>query len=166
MNEILAPYVPSDPLVIDAMLNMAKVIPGERLYDLGAGKGRIVVKAALPPYYARTVGIEEDKRLALAAQNVIKSFNLQKRAEIVCANIFDHDYRDANIVTLYLTRKQNIHLKSKLENELKEDARVVSHDFEMIDWKPSKVLPMVAPFGNYKVLKETRVFLYEMNKAL
>jgi len=165
MNEkCLAPYVPSHSLVIDTMLNLTKIIPGERLYDLGAGDGRFLVRAASHPYYARAVGIEENEKLVFVAERVIKSFNLQKRAEIIRGNIFDYDYHDADVITLYLTRKQNKELKSKLENELNNKARVVSHDFGMIGWKPSKVLSMVAPYGDSPVLKDTEIFLYKMNK--
>jgi len=159
-----APYVPSPPIVVDAMLDLAEIIPGQRLCDLGSGDGRIVIRAA-SRYYARAVGVENNPKLALLSQRIINSFNLQRRAEILYAEIEDYNYRDADVVIIYLTRRQNEEIKPKLENELKEKAKVVSHDYEMKGWKPSKVLSMTAPYGDTEILKNTKIFLYKMNKV-
>ena len=165
MEITLAPFVPSDSRVIDEMLGMAKILPGEKIYDFGAGDGRVVVKAALSPYFARAVGLEQNEKLVLAARGVIKSFNLQKRAEVVHGSIFDYNYRDADVIFTYLNRKAMQELEHKLEAELKERARVVSHDFEVEGWMPSIVLEGIAPIADSSHLKSTRIFLYEMKKA-
>jgi precorrin-6B methylase 2 len=164
-KKCLSPFLPSHPSVIDAMLGTAEIIHGERLYDLGAGTGRVVVMAASPPYYAKAVGIEENERLVSVAEGIIKSLNLQKRAEIVHANIFDYSYNDADVIFTYLTLQGMRILKPKLENELKERARVVSHDYEIEGWKPSKILEGIAPISGCCIHKKTKVFLYKMNKV-
>jgi precorrin-6B methylase 2 len=132
----LAPYVPSPMLIVDRMLEVARIKPGEKLYDLGSGDGRVVIAAA-QKYEAKAVGIELSQRLVRSSQEEIKRLGLTEKASIVHGDVFDTDLSDADVVILYLMRDSNNTLKPKLEKALKPGARVVSHDYEIEGWKPN-----------------------------
>lgn len=132
----LAPYVPSPMLIVDRMLEAAKIKPGEKLYDLGSGDGRVVIAAA-QKYDAKAVGIELSQRLVRTSQEEIKRLGITEKASIVHGDVFDADLSDADVVILYLMRDSNNTLKPKLEKSLKPGARVVSHDYEIEGWKPN-----------------------------
>src|ERR1051325_1257627 len=129
-------YVPTRQSVVDAMLNVAKVKAGEVVYDLGCGDGRIVVSAA--KLGARGIGIDIDpQRVAEANQNVQKS-GVGDRVKILNQDLFTTDFSDASVVTLYLLPVLNLKLRPILWKTLKPGTRVVSHDFDMGDWKPEQ----------------------------
>jgi predicted RNA methylase len=134
----LAPFVPSPPEVVRKMLEVAGVTYGETVYDLGCGNGGIVIMAARE-FGARCVGIEMRKDLADRATEEAKNQRIDQRVKILNANCLDIDISDADVVTLYLTSSGNLKLKEKLEKELKDKARIVSHDFEMSGWTPYKI---------------------------
>jgi len=112
--------------------------PGETLYDLGSGDGRIVITAA-QKYGARAVGVEISERLVRTANENIKRAGVEARARIVQGHLLDVDLSDADVVTLYLLTSSNDQLRPNLEKYLKPGARVVSHDFQIRGWKPTKV---------------------------
>ena len=120
------------------MLVLAELKPGEVLYDLGAGDGRAVIMAA-QEFGARAVGIELREDLAKKALQTVYQLGLQDRVTILHSNLFDVDISPADVVFLYLTTSANEKVKPKLEAELKPGARVISHDYEIIGWKPLKV---------------------------
>jgi len=120
------------------MLVLANLKPGEIFYDLGAGDGRTVIMAA-QEFGARAVGIELREDLAKKALQTVYQLGLQDRVTIIHSNIFDVDISPADVVFLYLTTSANEKVKPKLEAELKSGARVVSHDYEIVGWKPAKV---------------------------
>jgi len=120
------------------MLILAELKPGEILYDLGAGDGRAVIMAA-QEFGARAVGVELREDLAKKALQTVYQLGLQDRVTILHSNLFDVDISPADVVFLYLTTSANEKVKPKLEAELKPGARVVSHDYEIIGWKPLKV---------------------------
>ncbi|HEX69033.1 MAG TPA: methyltransferase domain-containing protein [Candidatus Bathyarchaeota archaeon] len=120
------------------MLVLAELKPGEILYDLGAGDGRAVIMAA-QEFGARAVGVELREDLAKKALQTVYQLGLQDRVTILHSNLFDVDISPADVVFLYLTTSANEKVKPKLEAELKPGARVVSHDYEIIGWKPLKV---------------------------
>ena len=134
----IAPFVASPPQVIRRMLVLANLKPGEIFYDLGAGDGRTVIMAA-QEFGARAVGIELREDLAKKALQTVYQLGLQDRVTIIHSNIFDVDISPADVVFLYLTTSANEKVKPKLEAELKSGARVVSHDYEIVGWKPAKV---------------------------
>jgi len=134
----IAPFVASPPQVIRRLLVLANLKPGEIFYDLGAGDGRTVTMAA-QEFGARAVGIELREDLAKKALQTVYQLGLQDRVTIVHSNIFDVDISPADVVFLYLTTSANGKVKPKLEAELKPGARVVSHDYEIVGWKPTKV---------------------------
>jgi predicted RNA methylase len=134
----IAPFVPSPIPVIQHMLQLAELKPGEVLFDLGAGDGRTVIMAART-FSARAVGVELREDLAKKALSTIHDNGLADRVTIVNGDMFNVNLTSADVVFLYLTTSANEKIRSKLETELKKGVRVVSHDYEIVGWKPVKV---------------------------
>ena len=134
----LAPFVPSPVQVIQFMLKLANLKAGEVLFDLGAGDGRTVVLAA-KSFGARAVGVELREDLAKKALSTVHESGLSDRVTIVNSDMFGVNLTSADVVFLYLTTSANEKIRPKLEADLKEGARVVSHDYEIVGWKPAKV---------------------------
>jgi predicted RNA methylase len=120
------------------MLTLAGLKPGEVMFDLGSGDGRTVIMAA-KTFGARAVGIEMREDLAKRAMSVIHDNGLSDRVTIVNGDMFKVDLSAADVVFLYLTTSANERVKPKMEAELKSGVRVVSHDYEVVGWKPAKV---------------------------
>jgi predicted RNA methylase len=121
------------------MLALTELRAGEVFFDLGAGDGRTVVMAA-KEYGARAVGVELREDLAKKALGTVYDEGLQDRITIVNGDMFTVDLSSADVVFLYLTTSANDKIKPKLETELKHGVRVVSHDYEIVGWKPVRVV--------------------------
>jgi predicted RNA methylase len=134
----IAPFVPSPVPVIQFMLKLADLMAGEVLFDLGAGDGRTVVMAA-KAFGARAVGVELREDLAKKALGTIHESGLSNRVTIVNGDMFSVNLTSADVVFLYLTTSANEKIRPKLEHDLKKGVRVVSHDYEIVGWKPVKV---------------------------
>lgn len=134
----VAPYVSSPLPVVRQMLTLAELRKGETFFDLGAGDGRSVIMAA-QEFGAKAVGIELREDLAKRALSTIAELGIEDKAQILQADFFNIDLRSADVVFLYLTTSANEKVKPKLESELKLGARVVSHDYEILGWKPIKI---------------------------
>jgi predicted RNA methylase len=131
-------YVPTPPFIVDVILNMAEVTPGDVVYDLGCGDGRIVVEAA-KLHGARGVGIDIDPiRIRESKRNAAKN-GVIDRVTFRMEDIFETDISDASVVTLYLLPTLNMRLRPKLWRDLAVGTRVISHGYEMGDWVPTKV---------------------------
>jgi len=124
--------------VVRQMLILAELKPGETFYDLGSGDGRTIIMAA-KDFGAKAVGIELREDLAKRALNSINELGLDRKVEILQDDMFKVDLNPADVVFLYLTTSANEKIKPKLESELRPGARVVSHDYEILGWKPSKI---------------------------
>ncbi len=136
-TELDVPYVPTPPEVVDAMLTLANVKKGDVVYDLGCGDGRVVVTAAKEKG-ARGVGIDIDQeRINEATENAEKA-GVIDRVEFRRQDLFKADIHEATVVAIYLLPAINLKLRPKLWRELKPGTRIVSHDFDMGDWKPEK----------------------------
>ena len=133
----IAPFVATPLPVVRHMLTLADLKPGETFYDLGAGDGRTVVMAA-QEFGARAVGVELREDLAKKALSTIHELGIQDRVTIVQEDMFRIDLSPANVVFLYLTTSANDKVKPKLDKELQSGARIVSHDYEILGWKPLK----------------------------
>lgn len=120
------------------MLVLAELKPREVFYDLGAGDGRAVIMAA-KDFGARAVGIELRQDLVKKALGSVYEQGLQDRITMVNGDMFKVDLTSADVVFLYLTTSANEKIKPKLKAELKPGVRVVSHDYEIVGWKPFKV---------------------------
>jgi predicted RNA methylase len=134
----IAPFVPSPAQVIEYMLKLADLKAGEVLFDLGAGDGRTIMMAA-KSFGARAVGVELREDLAKKALSSIHHNGLSNRVTIVNGDMFSVNLTSADVVFLYLTTSANEKIRPKLEHELKKGVRVVSHDYEIVGWKPEKV---------------------------
>ncbi|MBA2356262.1 MAG: 50S ribosomal protein L11 methyltransferase [Acidobacteria bacterium] len=131
-------FVPTRDTVIEAMLKAAKVTPADVVYDLGCGDGRIVVAAA--KLGARAVGIDIDPLRVKEANDNIQKNAVAAKAEIRQGDLFEADIREATVVTLYLLPSLNVKLKPRLMEQLRPGTRIVSHDFDMGDWKPDETI--------------------------
>ncbi|HYZ85504.1 MAG TPA: class I SAM-dependent methyltransferase [Bryobacteraceae bacterium] len=131
----LAPYVPSPQAIVDKMLEMAELKPGELLYDLGCGDGRIPITAA-QRYRARGICVEIAEALVRSAEQQVRRANLQDLVKVIHADIMEVDLNSADVVTIYLETSSNDKLKPVFERKLKPGARVVSHDFAVRGWTP------------------------------
>jgi len=138
-EENLAPYIPTPQTVVEKMLEAAHVKPGEVVYDLGAGDGRIVIAAA-QEFGARAVGVEILPDVCEKARERIKSLGLDDRVTMIQNSAFRVDLSPADVVTLYLLTSSNERLKPNLEKYLKPGARVVSNQFPMKGWKAAAVV--------------------------
>lgn len=134
----LAPFVSSPVHVVDRMLELAHLKPGEKLFDLGAGDGRIVIAAA-EKYKVKAVGVEISPKLVAKANEAIQKQGLADQAKVVEGDILEADVSSADVVTLYLAASLNEKLRPRLEKLLHPGARVVSHDYAVPGWKPALV---------------------------
>ncbi len=131
------PYVPTPQSVVDEMLKIAAVTKNDVVYDLGSGDGRIVITAA-KKYGARGVGIDIDpERVKEANANAVQAA-VTERVKFLEQDLFQTDFKEATVVTLYLLPDINLKLRPKLWSELKPGTRIVSHAFDMGDWKPER----------------------------
>jgi SAM-dependent methyltransferase len=128
-------YDPTPPAVVDAMLDLAAVKPGDRLYDLGSGDGRIVIAAA-KRYGVHGVGLEVDSALIARANENAAREGVEALVQFRKEDIFTADYHDATVVTLFLGVELNLKLKPRLLTSLAPGTRVVSHEYDMGLWKP------------------------------
>ncbi|MCW5963931.1 MAG: class I SAM-dependent methyltransferase [Bryobacterales bacterium] len=138
MKKSLAPYVSSPMNVVERMLELCGVAEDKVVYDLGCGDGRILVTAA-KNYRARAVGVELSPKWAQVATDKVVEAGVQDRVRVLQLDMMDANLSEADIVTLYLISEANTILRPKLEKELRPGSCVVSHDFEIDGWKPSKV---------------------------
>ncbi len=120
------------------MLTLVELKHREVLFDLGSGDGRAVIMAA-KDFGARAVGVELREDLVKKTLSNIYGLGLQDRVTIVNGDMFNVDLTSADVIFLYLTTSANEKVKPKLETELKPGVRVVSHDYEVVGWKPAKV---------------------------
>jgi len=134
----IAAFVPSPAPVVEYMLKLSGLKPGEVLFDMGAGDGRTVIMAA-KAFGARGVGVELREDLAKKAMSSIHESGLDDRVTIVNDDMFNVNLTAADVVYLYLTTSANEKIKPKLERDLKKGARVVSHDYEVVGWRPEKI---------------------------
>lgn len=129
-------YDPSPPAVVRAMLEIADVGAGDVLYDLGSGDGRIVIAAARDSDVARATGVEIDRELIAESRRNAERAGVADRVRFVQADLFEYDFSDATVVTLFLLPRLNIRLRPRLLSELEPGTRVVSHEHDMDAWEP------------------------------
>jgi protein-L-isoaspartate O-methyltransferase len=146
-------FDPTPLPVVEAMLRLAGVQPGEVVFDLGSGDGRIVILAA-EKFGARGVGIEIDEKLVAESLRAVEAKGLADKVKILHANAFDVDLRPADVVTLYVAPTTMNLLRQHMEATLRLGTRVVSHKFEVTGWVPDR---MVEAEGYF-------VYLYTVKK--
>ena len=143
------PYVPTPPEVVEAMLGLAGVRAGDVLYDLGCGDGRIVIAAA-KRFGIKAAGIDIDPVRIEESEANAAAAGLTGKVRFVKQDIFEADFRDATVVTMYLLNSVNVRLRPKLLAELKPGTRLVSHSFEMGDWRPDKTVEVSTSYDDVR----------------
>lgn len=158
-KELDTPYVPTPQAVVDRMLELAQVKPGETVVDLGSGDGRIMIDAA-SKFGARGFGVEIDPRLVQRSIEAARHAGVSDRVKFLQQDLFQTDFHEANVLTLYLLPDVNLALRPKILKELKPGSRVVSHDFGMGDWRPDAQETVPAPDKTVGARKESQVYLW------
>lgn len=131
------PYVPTDEKIVNAMLDLGEVTGQDVLYDLGCGDGRIVVAAALERS-TRGVGIDVDPLRITEANEYASHTGVEYLVNFIEGDLLEADFSEATVVTLYLLDLVNVQLRPRLLDELRPGTRIVSHAFDMGDWKPDQ----------------------------
>jgi SAM-dependent methyltransferase len=130
-------FLPTPQNVVDAMLELARVSASDVVYDLGSGDGRIPIAAARK-YGARGVGVEIDPALVRLSEENAEKAGVQPLVRFVTGDLFEQDFSDATVVTLFLYPWMNIDLMPKLK-ALRPGSRIVSHHFRMGGrWAPDE----------------------------
>ena len=130
-----ATFLPTPDEVVTAMLQMAHVGPGDVVYDLGSGDGRIPI-AAVKEFGARGVGVDLDPVRNIEARENARRAGVESRVTFLTQSLYDTDLRPATVVTLYMGQAVNLKMRPLLRTQLKPGSRVVSHAFDMGDWMP------------------------------
>ena len=159
LKELDTPYVPTPQVVVDRMLEIARVKAGETVIDLGSGDGRIMIEAA-SRYGARGFGVEIDPLLVKRSNENAARAGVADRVKFLQQDLFKTDFHEANVLTLYLLPDVNLALRPKILAELKPGARVVSHDYGMGEWRPDAQETVAAPDKKVGARKESQVFLW------
>jgi trans-aconitate methyltransferase len=144
------PYVRTPQRVVEAMLEVARVSRDDIVYDLGSGDGRIVITAA-QKYGARGIGYDIDPERIEEARANARAAGVEGRVRFELQNIFTADFREATVVTMYLLPDVNLKIKPRLLDQLRPGTRVVSHAFDLGEWKPDRVLNIKGDDGQYTV---------------
>lgn len=137
------PYVQTPQVVVDAMLETAKVSKNDYVIDLGSGDGRMVITAA-KKIGARGFGVDLDKRLVALANSNARKAGVADRAKFYARDLFETDLSPATVITIYLLPEVNLMARAKLL-ALEPGTRIVSHDYGIGDWMPDLEFEMDAP---------------------
>lgn len=139
-------WVPTSQALVDRMLDMAKLTPQDRLVDLGSGDGRTVITAAKRGAVAR--GIEFNPDMVAISRQAAKAEGVTNRATFEQADIFQSDFSDATVVTLFLLPSLNVRLRPTIL-DMKPGTRVVSNSFDMGEWEPDETAQVVQGCGGH-----------------
>lgn len=156
--ENLAPYIPTPQVIVEKMLESAHIKPGEVVYDLGSGDGRILF-TAVQEFGARAVGVEILPELCEKARERVRSMGLEDKITVIQGSALRVNLSPADVVTMYLMTGSNERLKPALSKYLKPGARVVSNQFPIKGWKPANVVHVKD--GSM----EHTIYVYEMAKT-
>ena len=135
--ELDVPYVPTPQKVVDGMLELADVKKGDVVYDLGCGDGRIVITAA-KEYGATGIGVDLNPVRIEEANANAEEAKVKDKVTFYEGDLFDFDFSKADVLTLYLLPDVNMKLRPKIQSEMKPGSRIVSHAFDMGDWRPHR----------------------------
>ncbi len=134
------PYVTTPPEVVDRMMEIADVGPGDYVIDIGSGDGRILIEAARRGAVGH--GLEIDPELARKAEKNAQQHSVAEKIMFLKKNVFHADFSQATVITSYMTTTLHTRLRPSLLKDLRPGARVVSHDFHMGQWKADKHVEM------------------------
>ena len=151
------PFIPTPEDIIPKMLTLASVMPGETVFDLGSGDGRMVMAAA-KDFHARVVGVEIRRRLVTECRRKVREMGLSHQVTIRCSNFKEVSLRKADVLAVYLSDYTLNLLAPKLAKELRPGARIVNFDYQIPDWTPASRIE-VTPAGWRKAHP---IYLYVM----
>jgi SAM-dependent methyltransferase len=152
------PFITSPDNVTLEMLRLANVGPGDHLIDLGSGDGRIVILAA-KRFGATGLGVEIDPRLVEESRRNAREAGVADRVEFREQDLFQTDLGKATVITMYLLPEVNLQLRPRLQ-ALKPGTRIVSHDWDLGDWKPDQTSLVPVPDKQVGLEKSSRVHLW------
>jgi hypothetical protein len=134
-----APYLATDLQVVDAMLGLAQVRPGDYVIDLGTGDGRILIAAARS-FGARGLGVDIDPARLREAETNARAAGVDARVAFRREDLFDTPLAEADLLTLYLAPEVNLRLRPRILTQMRPGTRVVSHAYDMGEWRPDQRL--------------------------
>ncbi len=153
------PYVQTPMEIVERMLRMAEVKPGDHVIDLGSGDGRIVIEAA-KRFGARGLGVDIDPRLVKLATDNAKRAGVESLTRFEIQDLFETDLRGVSVVTMYLLPEVNLKLLPRLVEQLKPGARIVSHDYDLGPWPFDEMIELALAEKMVGPLGRSRVFLW------
>jgi ubiquinone/menaquinone biosynthesis C-methylase UbiE len=156
--ENLGPAVPTPQSIVERMLEAGRIKPGDVVYDLGSGDGRIVIAAARI-YGVRAVGVEIVPDLCRRARERIQTEGLTDKIRIVEGSALRIDLSPADVVTMFFMTDSNERLRPALERQLRPGSRVVSYQFPVRGWKPHETVHVKLGKVDYPI------FVYEIGKT-
>ena len=158
------PFVPSPMHVVHKMIEVAEIKKGDILYDMGSGDGRIVIEAA-KKFGIRGVGIDLNPELVAKAKENALSEGVSHLVEFRAQDGLTVDISEATVVTLYMFKWFNNALRPKLQ-KLKPGSRVVAHDFDIDDWKPTRVEYLAPPSDGTADYADSRtLYIWQVGEA-
>jgi len=134
----VAPYVPSQSIVVERMLKLANVKSTDTVIDLGCGDGRILISAVRDFKAKKAIGYELNSELFRNTRDEVERLGYKEKIQIFNKDLFDADLSEATVITLYLTTSGNRLLRPKLKKETEKGTRIVSHDFDIPPWRAAK----------------------------
>jgi len=155
------PYVPTTEQAVQAMLKLADVKKTDVVYDLGCGDGRIVIAAA-KTFGAHGVGIDINPVRIQEARENAKKAGVENLVRFEENDLFQADFHEATVVTLFLLPNVNLKLRPKLQQDLKPGTRVVSNTFDMGDWKAEKEITVE---GSEETFLSHRLYLWTIPRV-
>jgi hypothetical protein len=133
-EDLDVPYVPTPMRAVERMMELAEIGPDDYLIDLGSGDGRIPIAAARRG--ARALGVDIDPMRIDEAHGAAILAGVETRARFRRQDLFRTPLREASVVTLYLLPEINLQLRPRLLTELRPGTRILSHNFDLGDWRP------------------------------
>ena len=153
------PYVQTPQNVVDTMLEIAKVGPGDTVIDLGSGDGRMVITAA-KRYGARGFGVDLDRKLVALANRNAAQAGVANRAVFYQRDLHETDVSSATVMSIYLLPEVNLMIRTRLLATLKPGTRIVSHDYGMGDWKPDFFTELDAPGKTVGIGQRSKIYYW------
>ena len=157
-QDLDVPYITTPDNVVMTILNIAGVTAKDFVLDLGSGDGRIPITAAAR-FGAKGLGVEIDPNLVEISQANAKRARVEQLVDFKVQDLFETDLAQASVITMYLLPDVNLKLKPALQ-KLKPGTRIVSHDWDMGDWRPDRTEVVAAPDKKVGLIKQSKIMLW------